>query len=75
VFCALPKQIVFGSFFGERTVTGIVLEEFLMVILEEEGPDDLLFQQDGPRQRFHKELTEFLNRKFPEKWTVISEQG
>jgi hypothetical protein len=31
-----------------------------MTILEEEGPDDMLFH-------FHKEVTRFLNQKFPEK--------
>jgi hypothetical protein len=44
-----------------------MLEEFLMPVLEEEGPDDMLFQQDQASSYFHKE--DFLNRKFPEKWT------
>jgi hypothetical protein len=44
------------------------VEEFLMPILEEEGPDDTLFQQDGAPPHFHKEVTDFFNRKFPEKW-------
>jgi hypothetical protein len=44
------------------------VEEFLMHILEEECPDDMLFQQDGAPPHLHKEVTEFLNRKFPEKW-------
>jgi hypothetical protein len=39
-----------------------------MPILEEEGLDDMLSQQDGVPQHFHKEVTDFLNRKFPEKW-------
>jgi hypothetical protein len=43
---------VFGSlFFAYRTVSSIVnvdmLKEFLMPILEEEGPDDMLFQHGG----------------------------
>jgi hypothetical protein len=42
------------------------LEEFLMPILEEVGPDDMLFQQAGVAPHFHKE--DFLNRKSPEKW-------
>jgi hypothetical protein len=58
-------------FFAEHTVTGIVhlnmMEEVLMPILEEEGPNDMLFQQDGAPSHFHKEVTDFLNRKFPEK--------
>jgi hypothetical protein len=44
------------------------VEEFLLRLLEEEGPDDMLFQQDGAPPHFHKEVTDFLNRKFPEKW-------
>jgi hypothetical protein len=44
------------------------VEEFLMIILEEEGPDDILSQQDGAPPHFHKEVADFLNRKFPEKW-------
>jgi hypothetical protein len=44
------------------------VEEFLMPILEEEGPDDMLFQQDGVPPHFHKEVMDFLNRKFPGKW-------
>jgi hypothetical protein len=44
------------------------VEKFLMPILEEEGPDDMLFQQHGVPPHFHKEVTDFLNRKFPEKW-------
>jgi hypothetical protein len=40
-----------------------------MPILEEESPDDMLFQQDGaPPPHFHKEATDFLYRRFPEKW-------
>jgi hypothetical protein len=42
--------------------------EFLTPILEEEGPDDMLFQQDGAPPHFQKEVTDFLNRKCPEKW-------
>jgi hypothetical protein len=45
-----------------------MLEEFLMLILEEEGPDGMLFQQGGAPPHFHNEVTDFLNRKFPEKW-------
>jgi hypothetical protein len=35
---------------------------------EEQGPDDMLFQQDGAPPHFHKEVKNILNRKFPEKW-------
>jgi hypothetical protein len=44
------------------------VREFLTPVLEEEGPDDTLFQQDGAPPYFHKEVTNFLNRKFTEKW-------
>jgi hypothetical protein len=30
-----------------------------MPILEEEGPDDMLFQKDGVPPHFHKEVTDF----------------
>jgi hypothetical protein len=45
-----------------------MLEEFLMPTLAEEGLDDVLFQQDGAPPHFHKEVTDFLNRKIPEKY-------
>jgi hypothetical protein len=43
------------------------VEELFMHILEEEGPDDLQFQQYGAPPQLHKQVTGFLNRKFPEK--------
>jgi hypothetical protein len=65
VFCALSKQKVFETLsFDESSEPGTVyldmLDESLMPILEEGGPEDILS---------HKEMTEFLNRKFPGKWT------
>jgi hypothetical protein len=39
-----------------------------MPILGEEGPSGVLFQQDVALPHFHEEVTDFLNRKFPEKW-------
>jgi hypothetical protein len=46
-----------------------MLEDYLMHILEEEGPYDMLFQEDGALPpHFHKEVTDFLNQKFPYKW-------
>jgi hypothetical protein len=61
-------------FFAESTVTGVVylykLEEFLIPILEEGGPDDTLFQQDGLPPHFNKELKGVFNRKIPEKYIV-----
>jgi hypothetical protein len=73
MFCALSKQIVFGPFLiAEYTVTGTVyldmLEEFLMPILEEECHNNMLFQQGRAPPHLHKEMTDFLNCKFPEKW-------
>jgi hypothetical protein len=44
------------------------VEEFVMPILEEEGPNDVLFQQDRAPPHFHREVTDFLNRMFPEEW-------
>jgi hypothetical protein len=44
------------------------MEEFLMLILEEQGPDDMLFQKDGAPPHFHKEVTDFSNCKFQEKY-------
>jgi hypothetical protein len=44
------------------------VEEFLMPILEKEAHYDMLFQQEGEPPHFRKEVTDFLNRKFPEKW-------
>jgi hypothetical protein len=60
---------------SEFTVTGIVyfdmLEKFLMHILKQEGPDDMPFQRDRVPPRFHKEVREFLNHKFPDKWIDV----
>jgi hypothetical protein len=64
-FCFSEQMCLGLLFFAKHTVTGIVLEEFLMPILEEEGPHDMLFQQDGAPPHFHKDVTNFLNRKFP----------
>jgi hypothetical protein len=43
-------------------------EKFLMPILEEEGPDIMLFQQHGAPPHFQKGVTDSLNRRLPEKW-------
>jgi hypothetical protein len=55
------RQSVFAKF----AVTGIVyldmLEEFLTPILEEEGPNDMLFQKDRAPPKFHKEVMNFIN--------------
>jgi hypothetical protein len=61
VFCSSSKQKVF-------TVYLDMLEEFLMPVLKEDGPDSMLLQQYGPPPHFHKEMTDFLNSMFSEKW-------
>jgi hypothetical protein len=45
-----------------------MLQEFLMPILEQDGPDDMPFQQDGALPHFHKEVTDVLIHKFPDKF-------
>jgi hypothetical protein len=42
-----------------------MLEEFLMPLLEGEGPDDTISPRRLP-QYFHKEVTDLLNSTFPE---------
>jgi hypothetical protein len=44
-----------------------MLEEFRVPILEVEGPDDMLFQQDGLPPNFHNEVMDVLSCKFPKK--------
>lgn len=39
-----------------------------MPLLEEEISDGVLFQQDGASPRIYQEVTDFLKRKFLEKW-------
>jgi hypothetical protein len=65
--CFAQIKCVRAFFFAECAVTGI-LEEFLIPILEEGGPDDTLFQQDGLPPHFHKEMTGVFNHKIPEKY-------
>jgi hypothetical protein len=59
-------------FFAESVVVGIVyldvLEWYFMPILQEEVPEDVLFQQDGVPPHFHHEVKGFLNHHFPGKW-------
>jgi hypothetical protein len=40
------------------------VEEFFMRILEEEGPDDMLCQQNGAPPLFSKEVTDSLIKSF-----------
>ena len=56
--CAGFKQNVFRPFiFGEHIVTGVVyldmLKEFLMAVLEEEGPNNMLYEQYFVLPNFH----------------------
>jgi len=64
---------VFGSVsFHESSVTGTaslgMLEQYLMPILQEEGPSEMPFQQDGEPLHLHHEVTDFPDRQFPGKW-------
>jgi hypothetical protein len=46
------------------------VEEFLMPVSEEEGSEDMPFQQHEAPSHFHKEVTDLLNNKIPEKQTA-----
>jgi hypothetical protein len=41
-----------------------MLEELLMPILQEEGPKEMLFQQDGAPLHFLSEVRVFLDERF-----------
>jgi hypothetical protein len=47
-------------------------QKFLMPLLEEEGPDDTMFQQDRAPLHCHKEVTDSLNGRFTEKWIEVA---
>jgi hypothetical protein len=52
VFCALSKERLYGPFFMETTITGIVyramLQQFLIPQLDEDDQEGrIYFQQDG----------------------------
>jgi hypothetical protein len=58
LFCALSKQKLFGPFlFAEHTVTSIMyldmLGEIPQAFFKEDGPDDILFQQEGVPPHVH----------------------
>lgn len=71
MFDGLSKLEVFGPFFLCGSYCDwhslLMLEEFLMSLLEEEDPDDILFQKDGMPPHFQNEVTDILNHKFPYK--------
>jgi hypothetical protein len=71
MFCALSRQKVFQPlFFAECTVRGTVYPDMvyeLLVPILKQIPDDMQFQQDGMPSQFYKEVTDFLNTKFPVK--------
>lgn len=72
VFFAPSKQVCWPFFFAKRTMTGCayldMLEEFLMPRLQEEGPNDIVFHQDGVPPHFLNEVHAFLEERFPGKW-------
>ncbi|PNF42433.1 hypothetical protein B7P43_G10117, partial [Cryptotermes secundus] len=73
VFCALSKERVYGPFFMERTITGIVyldmLQEFLIPQLDEDDQEGRIhFQQDGASPHYLGEVHEYLNTCFPGQW-------
>lgn len=41
-----------------------MLQKFLMPIPKEEGPNDMLLEQDEASSHLHKEMMGFLNHKF-----------
>jgi hypothetical protein len=45
-----------------------MLKKFFVPVLNEEGPNDVLFQQDAVPSHFHMKVTDFLNGVFPEKF-------
>jgi hypothetical protein len=61
IFCAVFKQISLPPA-PECSVNDAeyinMLEEFLIVTLEEVGPNDMLFQQDGTPSNFHVVILE-----------------
>jgi hypothetical protein len=67
MFCCFTKQNMFQPFFlTEFTYTGMryqTLEYLFIPILEEEGPNDILFQQNRMPRHFHKVVMTLLNRK------------
>jgi hypothetical protein len=72
VFYAVRRKsaeafLIFRAYYGWSSVSE---EGGFVPILEKEGPDDILFQNDGVPLHFHKKITDFIYRKFPEKWTL-----
>lgn len=59
-------------FFAELIVTGIayldLLKQYLMLLLQEGDPKDMLFEQNGMPPHFHYEVRGFLGSYFPGKW-------
>jgi hypothetical protein len=74
IFCFVQRKLFGPFFFASSTVSGTVnldmLQESLMPILEAENPDGILLQQDGEPSHFHKETTDNLNSRHPEKRIV-----
>jgi hypothetical protein len=57
-------------FFTKSTITDIVyenmLEQYLMHVLQEDGPNDMLFREDGVPLHFHHEKMGLLDCQFLE---------
>jgi len=63
ITCAGFEQNMFSPFiFGEHIVTGVeyldMLKEFVMTVLEEEGPNNMLYQQYFMLPNFHSAIWE-----------------
>jgi hypothetical protein len=74
VFCALSKERVYGPFFTETTITGTVyldmFKHFLIPQLDENDQEGRVhFQQDGAPPHYLGEMHEYLNIRFPGRWT------
>jgi hypothetical protein len=70
VFCALSKEMVYGPFFMETTITGIVyldmLQQFLIPLLDEDDQDGCIHFQHFPY--YLGEVREYLSARFPGQW-------
>jgi hypothetical protein len=70
---SLMHVTVYGSFFMERTITGIVYLDMLQQFLIPQSDDDdqevrIHFQQNGGAPYYLQEVSEYLNTRFPGRW-------
>jgi hypothetical protein len=73
VFCALSKERVYGPFFMETTITGIVyldmLQQFPIPQLDEDDKGGRIHsQQDGAPPHYLRQVREYLSTRFPGRW-------